>query len=558
MKKNKKKGKIIAIAAAAVILTVIIIVASTGDKNEYNSMTVKNRDIVTYFNFSGNIQAEKSHPVIASQSLKVKSVNVSEGDKINEGDIIAVLDSEEIEKQIRTQESNIEVNNINLTYAYSQSQKNYNEANEKYENGLNTEINNAQNAVEAVRLSLETSKKKYDDAQKNLNDQSNSAILQAKADLEPAEINYRVAKEDYYKRLNENSYPEITEKVLVMEDKLTALQAQIDVAKAEMRKNQGINNTAVEEAAQKLNDAQENYDDMLEDIYNEINGYSIKIARNKMEEYKKIYDNTKDALNDTIQSVDVNLSDLKSAVDNSQLNYDKAQTMLQITELTVKQQLESLKDAMEKDKKVIDNQPALLELANLKSKLDDCVIKSDFSGTVTSVYAKEGTMVSMGQTIADIIDSENLEVQIKVDEYDVTAVEVGADVIVYINSLDKEIEGKVRSVSESASVQNGMAFFTAEISISDFSDLKSGMSAEVKLLNANSENTPALPMSALRFDDDNSPFVYIKENGKIIEKYISVGINDGNWVEITEGLNDGDTVYIPKSLGMSMFEMMGM
>lgn len=44
------------------------------------------------------------------------------------------------------------------------------------------------------------------------------------------------------------------------------------------------------------------------------------------------------------------------------------------------------------------------------------------AGEVTGLYIEEGSVVSAGETTAQIIDMSSLEAELKVDEYDVAAV----------------------------------------------------------------------------------------------------------------------------------------
>lgn len=558
--KKMSKKKIIALAVAAVVVIgIIITVIASPEKEAYNEVTAKTKDITTYYNFSGNVQADKTQSVISTQSLKVKSVPVSEGDTVKAGDILVILDSENLEEQIALKESAVEANNINLSYAYSQSKKNYEEAKEKYDNGMNPELNNANSAVDAAKLALDSAQKRYDDAQKNLNDESSAAISQIKSKLEPAKISYDSTKDAYYKELRDHGSDEIVPDVLSLEEKLTAAQAKIDEAKDEMRDAQGNDKAAVEAAAQKLHDAEKDYDEYLEDLF-DLLPMRIKAKRMAMEQAKVTYDEIKDTLNDTIDGVDSNLSDLKTALDNAALNYEKAQTGLEITKLSVEQMLDSYKAAMEKDEKLINNQPQLLELATLKSKLDDCVIRADIDGTVSKVYAKEGSMAGAGQPVAEIMSSGSFEIKMKVDEYDVSSVTEGKEVTVYVNALDREIKGTITDVSESAVVANGISFFTATVAIDEKdSNIKAGMSAEVKLLNHSVEKAITIPISALQFDEENKPYVFYKENGRdIVPHYVTVGINNGSLVEITDGLKSGETIYVPQTLMFNPMDMMEM
>ena len=54
-----------------------------------------------------------------------------------------------------------------------------------------------------------------------------------------------------------------------------------------------------------------------------------------------------------------------------------------------------------------------------------------------------------------------------------------------------------------------------------------------------------LKMDAVSTAIDNSAYVYVQtEDGTMTEQPITVGVSNGNYVEIKEGLTEGETVYV--------------
>jgi len=174
-------------------------------------------------------------------------------------------------------------------------------------------------------------------------------------------------------------------------------------------------------------------------------------------------------------------------------------------------------------------------------------IKSQIDGTVSKIYVEKDQNVSAGAKLCDIIDFNNLQIEVKVDEYDLKSISEGKAVSVKINSLDKEMTGKVSSISDTATNENGVAYFTAVVNLPKDDAVKVGMTAEVKILNQQADNVLTIPMQALQFDSENKPYVLIKsEKGLPVKQYVTVGINDGVTVGITEGVAEGQMIsYIP-------------
>lgn len=117
--------------------------------------------------------------------------------------------------------------------------------------------------------------------------------------------------------------------------------------------------------------------------------------------------------------------------------------------------------------------------------------------------------------------------------------------MVSITALNKEIDGTVSKISKKAEVVNGVSYFNAEVALKSDEALKVGLSAEIKIHSAKAEDAVTISMNALQFDENNEPYVLMRDSdGKVVSKIVTVGMNDGKNVEIKEGLLAGDTVLI--------------
>lgn len=185
-------------------------------------------------------------------------------------------------------------------------------------------------------------------------------------------------------------------------------------------------------------------------------------------------------------------------------------------------------------------------------------IKAKVAGTVSKIYVEEDEAVMAGAKLCDIIDFENLKVTVKVDEYDLSSILKGKEVTVTIGAINKEIKGKVSSVSDTAINENGVAYFTATLDLAALKNVKVGMTAEAKILNKSANDVLTVSMKSLEFDEDDKPYVYIKgDKGEPIKRFVKIGINDGKIIEITDGLTKGQTIMYKKSTSSSDNSGMG-
>ncbi len=174
-------------------------------------------------------------------------------------------------------------------------------------------------------------------------------------------------------------------------------------------------------------------------------------------------------------------------------------------------------------------------------------IKAKISGEIANLNLEENDQVMAGIKLLEIVDYDNLEIQVKVDEYDLAALEKGKETTVTIGALNKEIKGKISSMSREGQIVNGVTFFQAIIDLEKDESIRIGMSAEVKLISNHVSEVVTLPMKAIQFDDNNKPYVLKRDDkNAVVQTGITTGINDGTIVQVKSGVVSGETILYAK------------
>lgn len=190
-------------------------------------------------------------------------------------------------------------------------------------------------------------------------------------------------------------------------------------------------------------------------------------------------------------------------------------------------------------------------------RLDDGeTVQADMAGEVTGLYIEEGSVVSAGEMTAQIIDMNSLEVELKVDEYDVAAVTPGMPVQISVLATGGQFTGSVTALDKNGTASGDLSYYTAAVALESGEGVYPSMQISAKILREKAENAVLLRQDAIQFDEYNKPYVYMRSaDGKeVVQVGVSVGASDGIYCEITDGLKTGDTVLKPS--GMSMAELM--
>jgi len=109
----KTKWKLIlGIMAALVVSGILIFQALQGTAVEVHQ--VSREDIAVSFSEDGRLISEDERGIYSSFSARIKEVVVEEGDQVNEGDLLVVLDDRELNYQLREMEARLRGVNVQI------------------------------------------------------------------------------------------------------------------------------------------------------------------------------------------------------------------------------------------------------------------------------------------------------------------------------------------------------------------------------------------------------------------------------------------------------------
>lgn len=223
--------------------------------------------------------------------------------------------------------------------------------------------------------------------------------------------------------------------------------------------------------------------------------------------------------------------------------------------------------------------------------LDRTVSIAPFDGIVTNEPVREGETVvpgiqnTEGSTLMTLADMSIVTAEVKVDETDITGVQVGQSADVTVDALPGKIfKGHVTEVGDQALLRSTGASTSTSTSgteeAKDFkvvvtldnptSELRPGLSATAKITTAHKDNVVALPLQALVMEVPDSGkkksvhkvdasmtdapkpqpvqgvFVLRKQGRKLRAVFVPVltGITGASDIEVTSGVQPGDEIVI--------------
>lgn len=180
---------------------------------------------------------------------------------------------------------------------------------------------------------------------------------------------------------------------------------------------------------------------------------------------------------------------------------------------------------------------------------DGTTLTADFTGTVNKVEAEKGDEVRGGDSLVQVVDFDRMKVSFRVGESNIRDVAAGQKVRVTVASVSETFDAEIGNIDYASYSGNNVAYYTAtvEVDTSGVDYIYPGMQATVTIPQEEATNVVILKMDAISTAADNTAFVYKQaEDGTMTETPVTVGVSNGNYVEIKAGVSEGETVYVIK------------
>lgn len=189
-------------------------------------------------------------------------------------------------------------------------------------------------------------------------------------------------------------------------------------------------------------------------------------------------------------------------------------------------------------------QQAQLALNKAQRQLAQATLVAPFDGVVTALNVAVGEMAS--GSVVTVADLSALEVEISLDESDVTLVHTGQTAQATIATLNNlVIPGAVTEIAPAAEVSSGVAIYPVTVRLSNRPDsVRPGMLADLEIITAQWDNVLYLPQRAVQMDGDQAYVMRQTSGGQFERVAVTLGKSLGGNVEIVDGLAEGDIIGV--------------
>lgn len=489
-----------------------------------DQITVEKGDVIVSVIETGSLEAVRDVEVKSRVGGRVARLLVDEGDMVQAGQLIAIIDPQETElqvKQNRAQLRGAEANVRRLDVDIAQRRITAANAVAKAESRVRTleaelkaqpQLTSA--AVRTSEASLTAARKQHDLL---VNVTLPNARTQAENAVADAQNNQRQA------RVERDRQKELFELGYVSRQNLEQAELSLQLADTRLRQaSESLRRLNEEQRLQREASAQ-----TIRQAEEELNRSRINTIQNstKREEYRT-------ALAD--------LRDARAALrDVDGLRENRASAAATVDQLSS-------------------------GLADAERQLGETAIRAPISGIVTQRLVQVGELVSSlssfssGTPIVKIEDRSSMLVKLQINEIDVARLQPNMTAKVQVDAFPElTFAGVVSKIAPArAEAAQGatdqVVRYAVEVRLDDVDPkLKSGMSAKCTVEPVARRGVVRIPISYLGTDKDGTFAMKPAATpaGKPTRIPIEVGIRTGSFVEVTSGLNVGDKIVKPPFTG---------
>lgn len=238
--------------------------------------------------------------------------------------------------------------------------------------------------------------------------------------------------------------------------------------------------------------------------------------------------------------IKIDVSALKAALDHAKAQYKLSDDLYQRRRRLFERKIIAKEEL---DQSATQRTLAATDYEQIKVKYNHGFPRSPITGIINHLYVDVGEFIDTGKPIADIVNINRIKINVRVPELDIRFVLEGQTTPAQIDAFpDRKLKGKVDFVAFKADPAT-KTFLVRTLIDNPFGDIRPGMIARVAFLRRVITDALVAPLFAL-VDKGGERLVFIEKDGMAQSRTVSIGVIEGDRVQITSGLNAGDHLIV--------------
>lgn len=189
---------------------------------------------------------------------------------------------------------------------------------------------------------------------------------------------------------------------------------------------------------------------------------------------------------------------------------------------------------------------ARADLVTAQAERAQATLRATRTGTVAALDLAEGASVSTGTTVATIVGGDAVTLTLSVPETSIDQVKVGQLARVSVPGQARTTAGRVTAIGMVADSSSGTTSYPVTVTVEDPAiALPAGSRAQVAIVTATAADVVTVPISAVTGNGDGTSGTVRVWDGETLERTaVTLGVRGSRTVQVTKGLEAGDRVVV--------------
>jgi len=238
--------------------------------------------------------------------------------------------------------------------------------------------------------------------------------------------------------------------------------------------------------------------------------------------------------------IKIDVSALKAALDHAEAQFQLADGLYQRRQRLYERKIIAKEEL---DQSATQRKLAATDYEQIKIKYSHGFPRSPISGIINDLYVDAGEFIDTGKPIADIVNIDRIKINVRVPELDIRYVIKGQKTPVKIDAFpERALSGVIDFVAFKADPAT-KTFLVRTVIENPLADIRPGMIARVVFVRRVITDALMAPLFAL-VDKGGERLVFVAKDGVAQSRTVSIGVIEGDRVQITSGLNPGDQLIV--------------
>jgi HlyD family secretion protein len=488
----------------------------------------------------------------------LETINVVEGDRVEIGEELAALDTRDLEFDLRTAESSLQI-------AY---------ANYKAKTAMltDTQLRELENSLSSQQDELES-------ITKGVDQDLQQALDLGVVDLEVAFPTLETALQTVDSiLLIDTSYSDNYQFLSATHDSVGINKAKnmyqdvrrsFDALEEDYRSRSNISDTEVSVLLRNIRTLAQEVQELMDQMVDSARTATAtsSVSQSKIDSVRSEINSLNSKVLSEVTSLTSTLQRIESAYLSQQSKIVSAENSITKLETQMETAIESVEEkeiSKQTSLSVLSAQitQAQIKVDKAKYNLELAQLSAPISGEIIQLNGNEGEAIKIESTSSDtafikILSDSNFTTEVYVEEIDIAKIQKEQKVIITLDAIpDLELIGQVTFISSTATTSNsGVVTYLVRVEITDDqgAKIKEGMTTYVEFLTEEAVDAILVPSEAIQ-SRGNKVMVLLADG---TPREVTVGVSDGSMTEIVSGLSVDEKILVGGTVASSAKSMSG-